>query len=125
MAMSLHAGLPVLCEARHGAVIARSDSDAVIARSEATKQSSFAVLEKKLDCFASLAMTRSFRRKRGLAVIARSEATKQSSLAASKEKLDCFAALAMTGVAAVGPGTGGAMTTVRLTPTCSARRIAS
>src|SRR4051795_3928224 len=52
----------------------------VIARSEATKQSSFVV--RKLDCFAALAMTAGSAHSRSSrithSVIARSEATKQS-----------------------------------------------
>jgi hypothetical protein len=35
----------------------RASLHSVIARSEATKQSSFVSMAKKLDCFASLAMT--------------------------------------------------------------------
>src|SRR4051794_37549001 len=74
----------------------------VIARSEATKQSSLSY--SSLACKAGLlrcARNDAGRRIRGhpritRSVIARSEATKQSSFVA--QKLDCFAALAMTRV---------------------------
>src|SRR6267143_518596 len=91
--------------------VAAGPSRAVIASSEATKQSILSC-RGEMDCFAALAMTGKGMAQRLMevfpleiqpvaagpsrAVIARSEATKQSILSCRGE-MDCFAALAMTG----------------------------
>jgi hypothetical protein len=63
----------------------------------ATKQSSFLALQEKLDCFAALAMTERFAKRRKASSLRGAAATKQSSFFGRwEEKLDCFAALAMT-----------------------------